>query len=398
MTQETDPFLWVGQIIDGKYAVERVVGEGGFGVVYRARHVTLGDAIAVKCLKIPPSFDAAARDRFRASFLEEGRLLRQLSRSTTGIVQALDAGDAISPSGAWTPYLILEWLEGEMLESWQVARAATGAGGMSVAEATGLLAPAARALGTAHAMGIAHRDVKPANLALSTLGGHRTLKVLDFGIAKVIADNSSLTSALAATGGSISAFTPLYGAPEQFNKRFGGTGPWTDVFSLALIFVELVTGKPALEGDDTTQLYVASTDPAVRPTLRARGAVISDAVEAVIAQALAVEPRERFRTADAMWDALEAAVSSPARAVASRPAISTPAPLPVLTPKQEPDVALAATALPAAPLERSKATSPMVWIAVGLAVTVAILVFIFTRPTPHKRDTERSPAAAARHP
>ena len=84
-----DPFGWLGSTIDAKYAVQAVVGEGGFGVVYRAAHVTLGDTVAVKCLKLPASFDGAARDGFRRSFMEEGRLLRQLSRATTGIVQAL---------------------------------------------------------------------------------------------------------------------------------------------------------------------------------------------------------------------------------------------------------------------------------------------------------------------
>ena len=86
------------------------------------------------------------------------------------------------------------------------------------------------------------------------------------------------------------AFTPRYGAPEQFNKQRGATGPWTDVFALALVLVECVSGRKALEGDDPTQLYIASADPAIRPTLRSRGILVPDAVEAALHKALEVEP------------------------------------------------------------------------------------------------------------
>src|SRR5690242_18366670 len=101
----SDPFGWVGQTIDGKFRVEEVVGEGGFGVVYRAQHLGLGEPVAVKCLKIPGSLPASDRERFHQSFLEEGRILRRLSRLTAAVVQALDVGAAVAPNGAWTPYL-----------------------------------------------------------------------------------------------------------------------------------------------------------------------------------------------------------------------------------------------------------------------------------------------------
>ncbi|HTJ84370.1 MAG TPA: SUMF1/EgtB/PvdO family nonheme iron enzyme, partial [Polyangiaceae bacterium] len=131
----------------------------------------------------------------------------------------------------------------------------------------------------------------------------------DFGIAKVLSDQGTFTTALESTGVAPTAFTPRYGAPEQFNKQRGATGPWTDVFALALVLVECVSGRKALEGDDPTQLYIASADPAIRPTLRPRGVDVSDEVEAVLKKALEVEPKHRYPDAGSFWTALEAAAN-----------------------------------------------------------------------------------------
>ncbi|HVK64998.1 MAG TPA: SUMF1/EgtB/PvdO family nonheme iron enzyme, partial [Polyangium sp.] len=141
--------------------------------------------------------------------------------------------------------------------------------------------------------------------------GTPTMKVLDFGIAKVIADNASITRAMEQTGHAPSMFTPFYGAPEQFNRRFGATGPWTDVYALALVLVELCAGKSALVGDDVTQLYIATTDISIRPTPRTHGVRTSHAVEAVFQKALAIELRARYTSARLFWDALREALPSP---------------------------------------------------------------------------------------
>ncbi len=225
-------------------------------------------------------------------------------------MQALDVGAFVTPAGLWVPYLVLEWLEGKTLAEHLQERKKAGAPPYTVAEAIKLLEPAARALAVAHQNKIAHRDVKPPNLFVVESGGQRTVKVLDFGIAKVLVDYPSFTSALEATKAAPTAFTPRYGAPEQFNKQRGATGPWTDVFALGLIFVELVTGQKALDGDDPTQLYIAAADPTLRPTARARGAVVPDAVEEVLTKALEVEPRQRYVDAGELWDALVAAAGA----------------------------------------------------------------------------------------
>ncbi|AKT38300.1 SUMF1/EgtB/PvdO family nonheme iron enzyme [Chondromyces crocatus] len=302
-----DPFQLSGHVIEGKYRVASVVGDGGFGVVYRAVHKGFGELIAVKCLKMP-ALDEKEREELLELLREEGRLLHRLSRLTPNIVQALDVGAFTTDTGTWIPYLVLEWLEGQTLAQFMRERHERDEYGMPLDEAMRLLEPAARALAVAHSQRVAHRDVKPANLFLTDVGGTRTLKVLDFGIAKVLTDVASFTEALAATRDGPSAFTPRYGAPEQFSKMRGATGPWTDVFALALILVELVSGRRALDGDDPTQLYIAAADPHLRPSLRSRGVEVDEVVERVLLKALAVEPKDRYVSAGEMWDALTAAV------------------------------------------------------------------------------------------
>lgn len=307
--QGEDPFDWVGATLDGKYQVDAVVGRGGFGVVYRAHHLGFNEKVAVKCLRIPQTLQGSARDEFERNFLAEGRLLHQLSRATAGIVQALDVGAVVSPNKIWTPFIVLEWLDGQTLDANFSERRSAGAGGRSLKAAVELLDSAARALALAHEQGIAHRDIKPANLFLAEVGGRKTLKVLDFGIAKVVTESESFTKAFEETGASLQAFTARYGSPEQFSRRYGATGPWSDVFSLALVLIEAVTGRSALEGVDAAQLFIAAADTTRRPTLRAQGVEVGDAIEGVLNHALAVDPKERYPNAGQFWDALLTALA-----------------------------------------------------------------------------------------
>lgn len=310
-----DPFGWVGATLDGKYQVDAVVGRGGFGVVYRAHHLGFNEKVAVKFLRMPETLVGKARDEFEANFLAEGRLLHQLSKATAGIVQALDVGAVVSPNKTWTPFIVLEWLDGQTLEQNFSERRKAGTPGRSLKEAVELLDSAARALAHAHEQGIAHRDIKPANLFIAEVGGRKTLKVLDFGIAKVVSESESFTKAFEETGASLQAFTARYGSPEQFSRRYGSTGPWTDVFALTLVLIEAVVGHAALEGTDAAQLFIAAADTTRRPTLRTHGVDVGDAVEAVLATALSVDPKERYASAGQFWDALLVALAQSGEAV-----------------------------------------------------------------------------------
>ena len=335
-----DPFGWVGSIIDGQFAVEEPAGEGAFGIVYRGRHLGFDVPIAIKCLKIPADLSAEQREEFLAKFREEARLLHRLSRRTMGIVQALDIGAAAAPSGQWAPYIVMEWLEGQTLEQYLRRRREEERAAPRLEDAMQLLGPVAAALAIAHEENVSHRDVKPANLFLARSRDGELVKVLDFGLAKVFAETPTVTEALAQTGRTFRAFTPQYGAPEQFSPRYGATGPWTDVYAMALILVEVAAGRPALAGNDVIQLFVASSDEAHRPTLRALGVEASAGVEDVLLRALAVNPASRFHDLGQMWAALEAtqrvSMARPTPAPRARETLRVPAPPVPVTPRPPP--------------------------------------------------------------
>jgi len=324
-----DPLGWVGNTLDDRVAVADLIGEGGFGYVYRGTHLGFDEPVALKCLKIPAQLNEEERATFLHDFRTEARLLHRLSRKTAGIVQALDVGAAVSPKGIWSPYIVMEWLEGQSLENELNTRAVRGLAARTPAEAVALLRPAADALAVAHGSNIAHLDVKPANLFIAEQDGDTTIKVLDFGIARVLTTSNTVSRALTEHG-SPAAFTPNYAAPEQFNQRHGRPGAQTDVFALALVVIELVTGQPALDGTTPLQLYVSAANEHFRPSLTAAGVEVGEEVEQALARALAVNPAKRYPDAGSFWTALAAAVEGTVPGLALPPSVQVsvvPAPL-----------------------------------------------------------------------
>jgi formylglycine-generating enzyme required for sulfatase activity len=305
-----DTLKLIGRTIADKYAVESVVGEGGFATVYRATHLIWKRPVALKVFKALSDFSEKDRQKLLDEFIQEGALLADLSARTAAIVQARDIGTLEVEGKPGIPYMVLEWLEGETLEATLLNEKGSGMPLRSAAEAVHLLDPAGEALALAHRKGIAHRDVKPGNVfVIGDARGEATVKLLDFGIAKVVSDAQKMAGSFTKTSGQVTSFTPAYGAPEQFSRTHGSTGPWTDVFALALIVVETITGREPLDGDDFLQLAVSSSNTERRPTPRTLGATVSDQVEAVLAKALAVKPTERWQTAGDFWNALRLAVA-----------------------------------------------------------------------------------------
>jgi serine/threonine protein kinase len=304
---ETDPFELVGTTIAGKYQVEEVVACTALSVVYRATHRVWQRSVAIKAFTAP-LLTGESRKQLLASFVEEGRLLMDLSERCASICQARDVSSLTTAKGEWVPYTVLEWLDGDCLELIMRREWTLGVRPRTLTEVVQLLTPIADALAVAHDRGVVHRDVKPGNIFVlrgDGRGAPRT-KLLDFGVAKILRGASGVTGAPVA--GATESFTPTYGAPEQFSSAYGPTGPWTDVFALALIVVELLTGRMALDGASIGDLALQSCDPDARPTPRARGAVVTDEVEAVLARALAVRLEDRYPGARDLWDALQAAV------------------------------------------------------------------------------------------
>ena len=266
----------VGTLLNGTYRLERVIAEGGMGVVYEAAHVRLPRRFAVKVLGKPEDsrVSSTALQRFR----REAEIASTLAHQH--IVEVFDY--QISDSGA--PYLVMELLDGEDL-----ADRLKRVGRLPIVAALRIVDEVAQALDVAHAHGVVHRDLKPANIFLARRQGREDfVKVLDFGVSKII-DAATLTHEKAMVG------TPLYMSPEQAV----GTqelSPASDVFSLGSITYELLTGRRAFAASSIPSiLYQIVHGPT--PVLAGRAPGIGPAVDEVFMRALAKRREERFQRA-----------------------------------------------------------------------------------------------------
>jgi eukaryotic-like serine/threonine-protein kinase len=310
-----DVFGILGTTVAGAFQVEAVVAEGGFGVVYRAYHSGFRAPVALKCLKVPQQLSAEQEAQFLEQFRAEAELLFRLSASIPTVVRPLHVDAMSLPDGRFVPYMALEWLEGETLEAIAQRRKAEGSPPIPLKKLVRMLTPVARALERAHnyqgptgPISIVHRDLKPENIFVANVAGEEVVKILDFGIGKAKSMASQVAGRASQTQSAFSSFTPAYGAPEQWvPKRYGQTGPWTDVWGLALTMVEILAGRNVIDGDQAAMMGTA-LDPKRRPTPKSEGLDVSEAVEAVFARALALDPRERYAEAGQFWTELIAAL------------------------------------------------------------------------------------------
>jgi serine/threonine-protein kinase len=315
-----DVFGIVGTTQAGSFRVDRAVAEGGFAVVYRAYHIGFRAHVALKCLKVPGSVSREEQKRFLTSFREEAELLFHLSAALPTVVRPLQVGMIESKVTQFVPFIALEWLEGAALDVMIAKRRERAEPPLRLGEAVTLLEPIADALERAHRFSaperekevcIVHRDIKPDNIFIAEIHGQRVPKILDFGIAKVRSAASQVIGKPAQDQNELPAFTAAYGAPEQWvPMRFGQTGPWTDVWGLAITLAELVIGRCPVDGDHVAMMGIV-TDPERRPTPRTEGVMITDAAEAVFQKALAVDPSNRYARVREFWTALTEAIDSP---------------------------------------------------------------------------------------
>jgi len=310
-----DVFGIVGTVVAGAYKIEAVVAEGGFGVVYRAYHSGFRASVAVKCLKVPQQLSQDQEEHFLEQFRAEAELLFRLSASIPTVVRPLHVDAITLPDGRFVPFMALEWLERETLDAIAQRRKAEGLPPLPLKKLVRMLTPVARALEKAHnfqgptgPISIVHRDLKPENIFVANVAGEEVVKILDFGIGKAKSMASQVAGRASQTESAFSSFTPAYGAPEQWvPKRFGQTGPWTDVWGLALTIVEVMAGRTIIDGDHAGMMGT-TLDPQRRPTPRNEGLEVPDAVERVFAKALALDPRERHADAGAFWSELTQAL------------------------------------------------------------------------------------------
>ena len=299
----TDPFGLVGDTLAGRFRVERQVAEGGFGVVYRAQQLALDRAVALKVLKTPPALTAEQHRAFQAKFEAEARTIGRLKHPH--IVEVYDFGVIERRAGVVLHWMALEWLEGRTLEAMLEERRSTRAPRMEPARVLELLRPVLQGMAFAHRERVAHCDLKPGNIFLVEAHGAVVPKVLDFGIATLLAGEQPAADGASgtATTRGFAAFSPDYAAPEQVTH--GRTGPWTDVHALGLIITELVSGEPPYgtgppHGEGAFDEVISLR----RPTPGSKGVGV-EGWERVLARALARSPADRHPDARALLDDLE---------------------------------------------------------------------------------------------
>ena len=299
-----------GMVVSGTYRILKKIAAGGMGVVYKAEHVRLGGhKVAIKVLMPEVAHDLEALARFR----REAEICTKLQHPN--IIRVSD----FNTLEDGTPYLVMDYLEGESL----TIRMAKGT--LTRQEAFDILHQIGAALEAAHRQGVVHRDLKPSNVIMlkfdpaSTGAGQPTVKVLDFGISKMLAEATLVSDPNSGILGS-----PSYMSPEQAEARNQEVGPASDQFSLASIAVELLTEKKAFSGEIPSSILfqVVHREP--------EGMEIIDrdypeCVGQAIRRGLAKDPTQRFPSIAEFLEALghETELDQPT-APQKKPARTTP--------------------------------------------------------------------------
>lgn len=287
---ESPPQNLQGTIIAERYRVERLVGRGGMGTVWAGQHLTLKKLVAIKF--VHPKL-ATSREALRRFDLEAKAAAKLKSRHA---VQVFDHG--VTPEGQ--PYIVMEYLEGETLEA-----AIKRRGPLPLAEVTAIVTQAARALDAAHEAGIVHRDLKPDNMFLAQdaeagkLG--YTVKLVDFGIAKIVHDEAA-TGAAATQAGTVLG-TPHYMSPEALTAA-APVSPASDVWSLGACAFAAVTGRVPFEGDAIGDV-VLKVCAAPLPVPSKVSASVPRGFDEWFAKACSRKPAQRFGSAREMAIALQ---------------------------------------------------------------------------------------------
>lgn len=272
---------YVGYVIDGRYRIDGVLGRGGMGVVYRARHEVIDKLVAVKILLANSDPDVVER------FVNEARAATAIGNQH--IVDTMDFGAL--PDGS--TYFVMEYLQGETL-----ARRIKKARFIEVSHALSLTKQIATGMSAAHRAGIVHRDLKPENIFLEPHeNGQDFVKLLDFGIAKVQYAQNRITRAGTIFG------TPHYMSPEQAAGR--EVDPRSDIYSLGVILYEMLLGRVPFDAENPMGLLTQHMYTEPTPLTHAEGAPqeIASTVDAVVLKCLAKKPEERYQTmADLVLD------------------------------------------------------------------------------------------------
>src|SRR4051812_5857690 len=277
-----------GDVLAGKYRVERILGVGGMGIVLAVEHLELGQRMAIKMMLPGVAPDEMAVTRF----LREARSAAALQ--SEHVVRIFDVGTL--DSGA--PYMVMELLRGEDL-----SQVLLNVGRLEIRDAVDYVLQACHAIAEAHAMGVVHRDLKPSNLFLTRRSdGTALVKVLDFGISKAMdaSSGSGLSANLTATSAVMGS--PLYMSPEQV-RNAKQVDARADIWSLGVILHELLTGNPVFQADTLPGICAAiiADEP---PPLCALREDAAPGLEAVLRRCLEKSVKQRFQSTHELMQAL----------------------------------------------------------------------------------------------
>jgi serine/threonine-protein kinase len=290
-----------GQVLAGKYRIEKVLGVGGMGVVVAARHMQLDTKVAIKFLlpEMLGHVEAVAR------FAREAKAAVKITGEH--VARVLDVG--VLETGA--PYMVMEFLEGSDLSAVLRQR-----GALPVDQAVDFLLQASVAVAEAHSLGIIHRDLKPANLfCIRRADGKLSVKVLDFGISKVT-DPSGTDSGMSVTKTSAMMGSPLYMSPEQMQAS-KSVDARADVWALGVILYELLTGKVPFDGDTVTDVAIKVAMQPVAP-IRTVRPDIPEGLQAVLQKCLEKSKEQRYANVAALAVALNDFAPPRAKALVER--------------------------------------------------------------------------------
>jgi len=278
-----------GEILGGKYRLEKEIGRGSMGTVWSAVHLTLGQRVAIKFIAVEHAQAPEARQRFSTEAKAAARLRSRY------VVQVYDDGE----TKEGTPYVVLEYLDGETLEQ-RLERERD----LPLNDAVRIMRHVARALSRAHASGIVHRDLKPGNVFLTRSEDDEAgwvAKVLDFGIAKLEEQGVTSTTKAGALLG-----TPLFMSPEQI-RGANSVDSRSDLYSLGMVFYNMLTGSYAFNGHALADVLVAiCTQPL--PDLRTAAPWVPASVADWFQRACARDLQARFQSADEMIEAMDLAL------------------------------------------------------------------------------------------